>query len=232
LTVDATEAETTIEYEVKLEKNECFYSELDLFNIDLHATAEISGNVLNESGHPLEKGTLYLVDATKPESSRFQILEKDGSFKYTYLPAGEYYLVMNPRNEAPGASSAPYPTTYYPGVSNASEATRIVVTKGAKLENLTLRLGKPWPERIVSGTVVWHGRRILKVARIMLSAGDKYLHSIDVDKNGFFTFKIYGDFAYSITARDDGEPTGESERLALVDGKTTELKLILRRVKE
>ncbi len=231
LKVDATDAETAIEYEVKLEKNQCFYSELDLYEIDLHATAAISGHVLNESGHPLEKGTIYLVDATKPESSRFDILEKDGSFKYTYLPAGEYYLVMNPNNEAPGNSSAPYPTTYYPGVPHASEATRIVVTEGAKLENLTLQLGRPLRERTVSGTVVWHNRRVLKDVSIVLYAGDKYLNTIKVDKNGSFTFKIYGDFAYAIQARDDSEPSGESERLVLVDGKTTELKLILRGVK-
>ena len=158
-------------------------------------------------------------------------LEADGSFKYRDLPPGEYYLVVNPRDQAPDEDDAPYPRTYYPGVANSSDATRIVVTEGAKLENLTLRLGKPMPERVVTGTVAWHDRRLLKKTHLSLYSGDRYLGQIAVDEKGNFSFKIYGDFPYSVRAQADVHPFGESERVELVDEKLTGIKLTLREIK-
>lgn len=230
---DATDTQTIVEYELKLAKNQCYYSELSLFKINLHATAQIAGYVLTESGQPLERGSIDLVSAAKPEGSgRSEMLEADGSFHFRNLPPGEYYLVMNPRNEAPDDYDAPYPRTYFPGVSNISDATKIVLTEDATLNNVTLRLGQPMRERIVSGTVSWHDGRAFQNPHLSLYVNTKYLDRIKVDKNGNFSFKIYGDFMYVIVAKEDGEPGAESERLVLIDEKTTGLKLIIRPAKK
>ena len=143
----ATDDLTTLEYELKIEKNHCDHRELDLFKLDLHATAEVAGNVLTTSGRPVHPGYVYLVSALVslrgPDRNISQQLDENGAFKFEGVGASDYYLVQNPRNQAPDENDAPYPRTYFPSASELGQATKIVLTEGAKLENLTLRLGQP-----------------------------------------------------------------------------------------
>lgn len=226
----ATDALTTFEYKVQVAKNQCQYTQIDTFKIDLHATAEISGKVLTASGRSVSPGYVYLVNAEDPDSRDFQKLESDGSFKFEGIGVGEYYLVLNPDNEAPNEYAAPYPRTYYPNASEARAATKIVVTEGAKLENLLLRVGRRWKERVVAGTVVWHDGRSPQNAHMSLYDGDRYVRRIEVDEKGRFNFKIYGDFNYAIHAEVWGDVRGKSERMLITKEKSTGLKLILKRV--
>lgn len=191
---------TTFEYEVQIGKNECQYRELDTFKVDLHATAEVSGNVLTPSGRAVSPGYVYLVNAADANDSDFKKLDEGGSFKFEGVAVGEYYLVLNPRNEAPDENHAPYPRTYYPNAAEASAATKIVVTEGVKLENLTLRVGPSWKGRVVTGKVVWRDGRTAQDAHISLYDGDRYIRLIKLDENGRFNFKVYGDFKYAIVA--------------------------------
>lgn len=228
--IETTDALTTFEYEVQIGKNECQYRQLDTFKVDLHATAEVSGNVLTASGRPVNPGYVYLVNAADPDDSDFKKLEENGSFKFEGVAVGEYYLVLNPRNAAPGENDAPYPRSYYPSVADPNAATKIVVTEGAKLENLTLRVGPGWRERIVTGKVVWQDERSLQNAHISLYDGERYIRSIKLDEKGRFNFKVYGDFKYAIIAEVWGQDHGKSERVPITNEKSTGLKLVLKRV--
>lgn len=206
--IQTSDALTTFEYEVQIAKNQCHYRQIDAFKIDLHATAEVSGNILTASGRAVSTGYVYLVNAADSDDSDFKKLDGGGSFKFEGVAVGEYYLVVNPRNEAPDENDAPYPRTYYPNVPEASAATKIVVTEGAKLENLTLRVGPRWKERVVKGKVVWQNGRSLQNGHISLYDGDRYIRLIKLDEKGRFNFKVYGDFKYAIVAETWGETRG------------------------
>lgn len=229
----ATDTLTTIEYNVTLEKNQCNYTTLDVFKIDLHATAVISGHVLTASGQPVTKGFVHLVDIANANRDYVEKLADDGGFKFEEIAGGEYYLVLNRRNEAPDNSNSPYPRSYYPNASESRDATRIVVTEGAELKELVLRVGPQLPKRRVSGIVLWKDGRALEDANVSVYAGSRYLRRIELDKKGRFDFVIYGDFDYSIEASDyRGEIQGSSERLKIPSQNSTDLKLVLRRVEE
>lgn len=226
--VEPTDTLTTIEYNVDLKKNECDYRDFDLDPVDLHATAEISGIVVDASGRPLNKGNVYLLhqvdDSNRHMSAK---IEANGSFKFNEIAVGEYFLVLNPDNKVPGETDSPYARAFYPNGSDASDATRIVVAEGAKLENLTLRVGPPLKARTVSGRVIWKEGGAVTDGYLSLYGGDEYLHRIDVDKKGRFSFKIYGDFKYAIQARVQGQRQGKSDRVAITD-KSTNLMLVLK----
>jgi hypothetical protein len=228
--IETTDALTTFEYKVEIAKNQCNYRQIDAFKIDLHATAEVSGNVLTASGRPVSPGYVYLVNASDPDDSAYKKLEDNGSFKFEGIAVGEYYLVLNPRNQAPDENDAPYPRTYFPNVAEAGGATKIVVTEGAKLENLTLRVGPSWKERIVAGKVVWQNGGQARDAHISLYDGDRYIRLFKLDEKGRFNFKVYGDFKYAIVAETWGEHRGRSERVSITNEKSTDLKLVLKRV--
>lgn len=225
--LETTDALTTIEYKVELAKSQCDYRQFDTFPVDLRATAEISGFVLTASGRPVDNGYVYLQRASDPDRSNFTKIESDGTFKFEGVPVGEFHLVLNPRNEAPGEDDPPYARTFYPNAADISGATKIVVTQGAKLENLTLRVGSAWKSRTVTGKVVWQTGAPAGGARISIYNGDQYVQTADADKKGLFSFKVYGDFKYSVYARVFGEPFGKSDRVAIPEKPTT-LILILK----
>ena len=226
--IDTTDTLTTIEYKVELEKSECDYREFDLFPVDLHATAEISGTVMTASDRPVNGGDVYLLEGEE-DSNRFLSakIEANGSFKFENVAVGEYLLVLNPDNRAPDENEPPYARTFYPHAIDASRATKIVVTEGAKLENLTLRVGPPWRARTVSGKVVWEDGSAAAKPHLTLYDGDRYVRPVDVDKNGRFKFKVYGDFKYALEATVWGERSGESDRVPITD-KSTNLTLVLK----
>jgi hypothetical protein len=229
-TITQTDALTTFEYKVQVAKNQCHYAQIDTFKIDLHATAEISGKVLTASGRPVSPGYVHLVNAADPDDKGSEKLEDDGTFKFDGVAVGEYYLVLNPDNKAPDEHDAPYPRTYYPNATEAGAATKIVVTEGAQLENLMLRVGPRWKERVVAGRVVLHDGRPPRNAHISLYDGDRYMRLIKVDEKGRFNFKVYGNFHYAIEAKEWGDDPGKSERVSITKAKSTGLKLILKRV--
>ena len=220
-----TDALTTFEYKVEVRKNECDYRQFDLFRVDLHATAEISGHVLTASGQPVNKGFVHLFK--DGEDYRLTEIEVNGTFKFEAVAVGEYFLILNPRNEAPDANDPPYPRTFYPNAPDESGATKIVVTKGANLENLTLRVGPAWKARTVSGRVTWSDGSPVRNAHVSLYDGDRYVRMSELDDKGRFSFQVYGEFNYAIKAQAWRERRGESERIAITN-KTTNLKLVLK----
>ncbi|HEU4834360.1 MAG TPA: hypothetical protein VFS90_08100 [Pyrinomonadaceae bacterium] len=225
--IETTDTLTTIEYKVELGKNECDYRRLELFPVDLHATAAISGNVLTASGRPVDKGDVYLQSADAPDWSRYTKIEADGSFKFEEVAVGEYFLVLNPDNKAPGEDDPPFARAYYPNATNTAAATKVVVTEGAKLENLTLRVGPPLKARVVSGRIVWKDGSRATDGSLSVYDGDHYVRLVNADKKGFFSFKVYGDFKYTLKAQMFGEPLGESDRVPITD-KSTNLTLVLK----
>ena len=224
--LETTEALTTIEYKVELEKSECDYRQFDTFPVDVRATAVVSGFVLTASGHPVE-GLVYLQRASDPDRSDFVRIEPDGSFKFEEVPVGEFHLVLNPRNEAPGENDPPYARTFYPNATDVSGATKIVVTEGAKLENLTLRVGKAFKARTVSGKVMWETGAPAPGARIAIYNGDQYVRAVEADKKGLFSFKIYGDFKYSLNVTVYGEPLGGAGPVPITD-KSTNVTIVVK----
>ena len=136
---------------------------------------------------------------------------------------------LNPRNEAPGDGHAPYARTYYPNVPEASAATKIVITEGAKLENLTLHVGSRLKERTVSGKVVWEdGRLATSAGYISVYDGERNVRTAKLDEKGRFNFKVYGDFKYEIVAESWGKIIGKSERVAITNERSTRLTLVLK----
>jgi hypothetical protein len=218
---------TTLEYEVNLEKNQCDYHELDVFTIDLSATAVVSGIIRNNQGRAITQGLVYLVNSADRSDRRFKEIGSDGSFKFEDVAIGEFFVVVNPDNGAPGENDVPYPRTFYPGVRDEESATRIVVAEGVKLENLSFRLEAPWKAKTISGKVTWPDGSPAVNAHVSLYAERRYIRIVDVDKKGFFSFEVYGDFNYEVIAQVwDQHRQGKSTRVKIKE-KSTDLKLVI-----
>lgn len=120
----------------------------------------VAGRVLTAEGETVEKPDVVLLraDATGTlglgdEVGASHENHAEGRFEIGQVPPGEYVLGINltgsPKVEFP------YPPTYFPGVTQRSEATVIKLGLGEKVSDLLLRLPPPLSRGSVSGVVVW-----------------------------------------------------------------------------
>lgn len=204
-----------LEYPVEIPAGQCKFDVLDVYKVDLHATATITGKVLDESGQPLTRGYVHLVEAVPKEgsepSSRNARIEGDGSFKFEDVAVGSFVLVINPRDEAPDDYDAPHPRTFYPGVADRSQASPLVITEGLKVEDINFRVRGPFKKRTVAGKVLRPDGKPAPDARVRLYNGATYVRSVNTDERGRFELDAYGDFDYKVSAELLGEKSLHSE---------------------
>ena len=155
-------------------------------------------------------------------------IEADGSFRFNGVAAGEYFLVLNPKDEAPGESDAPYGRAYYANATEKKDATKILVTEGARLGNLILRVGPALKEKTVSGRVVWRDGTPAAKARVTLSDGTRFVRRAEADEEGRFSFEAHSDFEYILQARIWAEKRfARSARIVLTE-KSTNLTVVVK----
>ena len=216
--VSPTDELTVIEYKVNVPEGQCLYKEFNVFKVDLHATAEISGRVRDKSGRPFSPaGYVYLVNAEDDEDKSYTKIGSAGEFKFEGVAVGRYFLVVNPYDSPPDEDDAPYSRTFYPGVSTSNQATLIPVVEGAKLENIDFRLRTPLKERVITGKVLWADGRVASDAHVSLYGGaqNKYVQMVRTDDQGNFSMKVYGEFQYEIKAQRMGEISGRGEMVKI-----------------
>ena len=226
-----TISHSTFEYDVTLEKSQCSYLELDVDGTDPRATATVAGSVLNATGQAVDKGAVFLSNGLDTGPDYKALLQKDGSFKFERVAPGEYHLVLNAKSSVPQEHDAPYARTYYPATEDKREAKKIQIVEGARIENLSMRVGPQMSERRISGTVVWNSGRVSENASIEVYSGDKYVRFVSIENDGTFNFILYGDFDYSIEAGDSIDGTrGRSQRIKIPQQNSTALKLVIQRI--
>jgi hypothetical protein len=222
-----TESDSTFEYDVILEKSQCSYLELDVYGNDPRATATVAGNVLSSYEQVVDKSAVSLINEVDTGPDYVGLLKKDCSFRFERVAPGEYHLILNARNRF----DTPYARTYYPATADKREAKMIWVTEGAIIENLKMRVGPRLNERRVAGTVVWKSGRPLEGAHIAVYSKDEYVRYVGIDDGGRFNFILYGDYDYSIEARDYiDEIEGRSQRIKIPQGDSAALKLVIQRI--
>jgi hypothetical protein len=221
---DPTDDQTLIEYDVGVAAGQCEYHEVDVYKVDLHATAELSGKVVDDLGRPVTRGYVRLLKVAPGEGSNpeegYARINEDGSFKLEGVAVGSFYLVLNPRGDAPDDYDAPHPKTFYPGVPDQSQASPIVVTEGLKLNDLVLRVPPALRERVLEGVVVWPDGKPAAANVLLQEAGkNRSVRTATTDASGRFSLKLYGEFKYEVMATTSGEKHAESEKVKVPEAE-------------
>lgn len=117
---------------------------------------EISGSIVDDSGIVADDiyPQLLFADGELSENSFLSTTLGEGKrFKFSFLPAGRYYLGFNLRG---GPSiMTPYAESYYPGVEDRSKATLITLSEGQKVSDLFVHRPLRLAERMIEGVAVW-----------------------------------------------------------------------------
>lgn len=217
-----TEKQTVVEYQVDLRKGECDYREVDVFKVDLKATAEISGRITDSEGKPVSSLNVYLYPTTAVQdfhSGDHEFAQTDETGKYTFagLREGQYLVGVN-IGRTPEIGQ-PYPQTFYPGVREAAQARVISLEQGQTLSTIDFSLPPRLVEREVTGTIVWpDGSPVTRMSPdsspnlgpglFILDPLFKFFpmnmmkkdgqYSAKVDKEGHFSFLGFEGYSYVI----------------------------------
>lgn len=136
--------------------------ESDGTDLTLERGGVITGRVLDADGQPVigaqvstltsrEVGPKVRVFSTSNSAQT----DDRGVYRLYGLPAGRYTVRITPR-QPPGAprAASTSPITYYPGVTDESQAAAVEVKAGDEVENADITLGRPEATFSVAGRVV------------------------------------------------------------------------------
>jgi hypothetical protein len=186
---------------------------------------EISGKVVDVSGIVPEDVEPELIPVDeKAEDSNFRSvrLGEFGTFKFSFLPPGRYYLGFNLRS-GPSVSE-PYPESYYPGVKDRAKATIITLGEGQKVNDIYLPRPIRLAERMVEGIAVWpDGRPFIDNCGIELTnpkTGYREGNCVATDERGRFTIKAIEGQTYELSAK-----ITRGKSIALVNSKPIVIKV-------
>jgi len=194
----------------------------DYHNFLFTSLSSIEGKVVGIDGKTPSLQFISLLPFDKDGRLRFddrmQGLRKDsstGRFVFENIPAGKYRIAINPLN-CHAVIDPEFGRTFFPGVSEESEAGTITVGENESIKLSDFRLLLPLKERKFSGVVLAADRKPLANATVFMfnknvsNPGECFSISLETktDESGHFLLKGYEGYEYKIRAYT--QPTGQS----------------------
>jgi hypothetical protein len=133
-------------------------------------------------------------------SGKWDFTDEKGRFDLWPLPPGDYYLGVN-INSSPKAD-APFPPTYYPGVTNQKDASVVSVGLG-EVRELELPIREIAKPRSVHFVAIGLDGKPMKAIYIQLEdlryPGDAGSYvNVDLDHNGAGALIVYAGYSYHL----------------------------------
>lgn len=202
----------------------------------LEPDTRVTGKVLDSAGLPAAEVLMELVPipGTRNGFPSYVKSDNEGRYEMKLVPPGRYFLGVRIVGSA-GATYVPFPRTYYPGVSEQSEATIITLSEGEHFESNDFVLPPRFVERQLNGVVLDSSGQPVRGATVWLKEiqykDSDMPYSRETDQEGRFVFPVFEGVRYRLSAnleRKEG-PRAESGDLQIVISSNPEtIKLVLR----
>ncbi|HKO46038.1 MAG TPA: carboxypeptidase-like regulatory domain-containing protein [Pyrinomonadaceae bacterium] len=202
----------------------------------LEPDTRVTGKVLDSAGLPAADVLMELIPIGNNTRAFGMYVRSDseGRYEMKLVAPGRYLLGVRIAGSA-GATYVPFPQTFYPGVSEKSEATIITLSEGQQFEANDLILPPRFVERQLNGIVLDASGQPVRGATVWLKEiqyKDRDMpYSRETDQDGRFTFPVFEGVRYRLNAyldRKEG-PRAEAPELQIVISSNPEtIKLVLR----
>jgi Carboxypeptidase regulatory-like domain len=177
-----------------------------LVHFSLVVDGRLNGRVVNANGLPIPGAEIFLIAADREKYRGHwatSYSEENGNYSFDRIPAGRYVLII--RFDGMTSQTRPFPTLYYPGVSERAEAKVFTIAEGQRIENFELVMPPMPAEHTIEGMVVGTDGRPVTGARAGYGS-DSVSYRIDVDERGRFSFKAYEGTILSVNASRELTP--------------------------
>lgn len=197
----------------------------------------ITGRVVDSDGVPVIEEEVYLTTYGSRYGSPLPaaITDDRGIYRIFGLRPGKYIVAAGKNDVGPSPSGPPrgavYSRTYYPGVTDASQATIVQVSDGSEATNIDITFGRTLTRHTASGSVVngQTGEPIPDVRYAVtqfLSPTNMSTHrGLLTNSRGEFKLENLtpGQYAISVSPEEGKEWRSEELRFTIVDEDVTGL---------
>lgn len=165
----------------------------------------LTGKVLDAQGLPAADVLMELVPISREDNAfpSYVRTDKEGRYEMKLLKPGRYHLGVRIAGSA-GSTYVPFPQTYYPGVSDRSQATVVTISEGQRIELDELVLPPRFIERTLNGIVVDLDGKPVAGAVVWLK--ERQFTDADMpyrketDSEGAFSYTVYEGIKYTVNA--------------------------------
>lgn len=208
-------------------------------DVSVVSKSKITGKVIDADGKPVEHITVEIIsiNVRNPDyylGDEFSQTDSEGVFRADDIPPGLYTISANFNN--PPEDEAPFPPTFYPGVSERSQAQILEVSLGQDITDIEFRLPPKLKKRAIKGSVIWTDGTPAAGVKVYIK---DHLHDIccvnsevKTDAQGRFTTYGFEGRKYRVWAVGNRIPDFEKEDYGVslpfvLSEKTTSYKIVL-----
>jgi hypothetical protein len=168
----------------------------------LENDGQLNGRVLTPQGLPVHKAEITLMEFDKERYRGYvdySYSDEGGHYAFKRLPPGKYVLAI--RFDGMTSQNRPFPTIFYPGFTDRSQAKIFSIGKGQSIAGFNLEM-PPLPlEFEVAGQVVWSDGKPAVGARVSyLVANDSVSYLANKNGESNFSFKAYEGLKLALNA--------------------------------
>ena len=181
-----------------------------------------SGKLVNAKGQPVSNAEVEFIPTNnnfdtenyaKNLSAWTDTTDENGNFSFEWVAVGNYFLAVNVKN--PPHDHAHFPMTFYPNVSDRSQAPIFTVKLGQKSDGIVFTVPPPLNEIEVRGVIKREdGKSPIGIQVYLIDVGRNQNFITDskmiYDAGGNFTFKGYEGRTYVFEA---GESTSDDRQI-------------------
>lgn len=187
-------------------------------DISVASKSKIIGKVTDADGNPVDHLTVEIIsiNVRNPDyflGDEFGQTDSEGVFRAYNVPPGLYTISVNYNN--PPGDEAPFPPTFYPGVSEKSQAQVFEISLGQDITDIEFRLPPKLKKKSVKGLIVWSDGTPAAGAKVYIK---DHLHDVccvnsevRTDARGHFTIDGFEGRKYRVWAVGKRNPNFEKE---------------------
>jgi len=208
-------------------------------DVSVVSKSKIIGKVIDADGNPVDHITVEIIsiNVRNPDyysGDEFGQTDSEGVFTAYNIPPGLYTISVNYND--PPEDEAPFPPTFYPGVSERSQAQIIEVNLGQDITDVEFRLPPKLEKRTIKGVVIWTDGTPAAGVKVYIK---DHLHDVCcvnseviTDAQGHFTIYGFEGRKYRVWAVGKRSPIFEKEDYGVsppfvLNEKTTSYKIVL-----
>jgi hypothetical protein len=174
------------------------------YDVDALPTGHIHGSVLGPDKKPLSLASVELYRAgsySEKEPGLWSFQDSRGFFDFDHIGPGDYVLVYNRMNRLD--PNAPYPRTFFPGVTDANDAQPITLKDGQQLAKVNLLVSGGLETRTLRVRLDFAGGRLPGSVAVAARAAEGDNPAATKVGDSLYQFTLLASTNYTISAWED-----------------------------
>ena len=149
----------------------------------------VEGRVVGPNGNPMEDVCVDLLKSGEVDGDRSDCTNENGEFRIRLVPEGSYVVAINADGKL--SPDEPFPTIFYPSVSQREKATPITIGNGETVKGINFVVSKLAETVTLSGVLLFSdGKPVGGEYVTFQPPKDNESVSVPTDSEGRFTITV------------------------------------------